>query len=117
MRSYEWRAADSESRPKCRISDVRNIDHHSKAIQFPYDVFSKISQAVVFRGADVRIGPIRVHVMCERQISDPEICIDPKCRKAIVDHVAAFHSHQRGDLPIFVRLPNLICSEAKGNLV
>src|SRR4030095_6665017 len=60
MRSYEWRAADRESSPKCRISDVRNIDHHSKTIQFTYDVFSKIIQAVVFRGADVRIRPIRV---------------------------------------------------------
>jgi hypothetical protein len=54
-----------------------------------------------------RIGPVVVLVVRERHVADAERRVHAQQPQIVVDHVAAFHAHQRGDLVIRGRLSHI----------
>ena len=80
------------------VGDVRDVDHHAEPVQLADDVLAERRQAVVRRLVGRRVGPVVVLEVRQRQVADAERGVVAQQPQIVVDHVAAFHAHQRGDL-------------------
>ena len=80
------------------VGDVRDVHHHPQRVQLADDVLAERREAVVRRLVGGRVGPVVVLEMRQRQVADAERRVLPELPQIVVDHVAALHAHQRGDL-------------------
>ena len=100
MRRDHRRAAHGDCVIERLVGDVRDVDHDAQPVQLADDVLPEGRQAVVRRLVGRRIGPVVVLEMRERQIAHAAAGIITQLLQAVVDHVAAFHPHHRGDLVV-----------------
>ncbi len=82
------------------VGDVRDVDHEPQAIQLAHDVLAERREAVVLGLVGRGIGPRVVLEVREREVPHAAPGIITQLLQAVVDHVAAFHPHQRGDLVV-----------------
>src|SRR5215813_3889216 len=80
------------------VRNVGNVDHHAKAIQFTDDVLPECSQTIVCWLIGGGVRPVVVQEVCECEIANAERSVKPQKSKIVINHMAAFHTHQRGDL-------------------
>ena len=106
VRRDERRLACLDRIPERLVGDVGDVDHHAQAVQLADDVLAEVCQAVVRRLVARRIAPVGVHAVRQRQIPHAETLVLAQDGKAVVDHVTAFHPHQRRDPAGLVRRPH-----------
>jgi hypothetical protein len=97
VRGDDGRFADGEGIVKSFVRGMRNVDHDAVAIHAQDDLLAKIGEAVV-RGLVVRgVSPIGVDGVREGHVADAESGESVEDGEVVVDHVAAFNAHERGD--------------------
>ena len=82
------------------IRDVRDVHHHPQAIHFAHDLLAEIAEPVMRGLIGGRIGPIGIDHVRERHIAHAEGVEFIEVGQRIVDHVAAFDTHQDGDFTV-----------------
>ncbi len=84
------------------VGDVRDVDHHAEAVHFQDDLFAEISEAVVRRRVGGGIGPLGVAHVREGHVANAESSVGAKHGEVVVDHVATFDAHKRGDFALLL---------------
>ena len=104
MRGEDGRAAYRESVPERFVRDVGDIDNHPQAVHFRDHALAEIGEAVIgFIGVARRIRPVVAIGVGEGHVTDAQNIIVAQKAQTVLNGVAAFNPHQRGDLPAAVR--------------
>ena len=88
------------------VGHMRDVDHHAEPVHLADDILPERGEAVVGRFVGRGIGPVVVLVVREGHVPDAERGVDAQQPHVVVDHVATFHAHERGDLVIGRGLPH-----------
>ena len=107
VRRDQRRLARLQRVPERLVGDVRDVDQHAEPVQLADDVLAEIGQAVVLRRVAGRVAPVGVDAVRQRQVADAEALVVAQDGEAVVDHVPAFHPHQRRELAGLVRRAHL----------
>ena len=99
----EWdaeqrRLADLKRVPKSLVRHVGDIHDHAEPVELTNDVFTEIVQAAVLGLVVRRVCPVGIDRVREREVTDTEARVGSQNRKAVVDHVSAFHAEEHRDL-------------------
>ena len=95
---------------------MRYIHQDALAIHFADDFFAEIRQAIVRRLVGGGIRPLVVVEMRQGHVAHAQIGEDPHDADIVADHVAALHTHQCGNLTVFVRTANVFRSSRQGHV-
>ena len=85
------------------VRDVRDVHHDAQAIELAHDVLAKWREAVVGRRVAGRVRPCRVAAVGQGHVPDAERGVRAQHTQVGIDHVSAFHAHERGDLALRYR--------------
>ena len=98
MRRDHRRSRRLERIIKRLVGHVRDVDHHTQPVHFPYDVAPERRKAVVHRLIGAGVGPVVGLEMRQGHVADAQPVIIPKHRQAVGDKLPTLQAQQRGDL-------------------
>ncbi len=83
------------------VGDVRDIDHDAEAIHFEDDLLAEVGEAVMRGGVGGRVSPVGIFHVGEGHVANTESGVGAEDGEVVIDHVAAFDTHERSDLALF----------------
>ena len=102
----DWGAADAERAIKRGVGNVGDIDHHAETVHLVDNVFAEFGEAFfgVRDGSVVdvagAVGPVSGVGPGERHVANTESVVLAEKGEGVLDGVAAFNSHERGELVV-----------------